>query len=1828
MNTRLFARLIGAIALFAVPLASADFVVNSTQDGADLNTGDDACNIQPAAFGDPVCTLRAAIEQANATAGTDIITFDVTGTISLNSPLPAISTAIDITGNSDITVDCNASAIAANTAFEYTNTATGVAYTLSDLTVTNCDDDTAPGGAAVRFVAPGAGSSLAISNVTFDSNTASAATGGAIRIGASNPNADQASLAVTVTNSTFTGNAATTGGGAIYNTATLVIEDSTFDQNTSGDNGPGGAIASVLGTAGGGLSVTDSSFTENVAGSDETGASNGGAIYALEGLSTLVSEITDSAFSGNIAVHGGGVTVGRGSVTIESSTFSANTVSGRGGAVYLAADGGVGSATIRNSTLSGNTAAAGGGIGAANGNNGGTLSMVNTTLALNDAHGIDLRPNQASFTDSPATNPFHKNLLADNTPANCAHTITHNDIINAGSQVSSDTSCGFTQNTDTESATVNLDVLADYAGDTQTHRLLAGSAAIDAGAPIGIATDQRGAPIADGDEDMTAVRDAGAYEFAGFSAVEFTAATFAEAEDNTPAMISARRYGNLTLGTSASVQSTGGSATDTDDYDTVNATVTWAAGNADDKTVEVTINDDNIVEGDETVELTITPTVPAGVDLGAANPATLTINDVEEGEFNLEATEYDVTEGTDAVLTITILRTGGSDGETVLQLATSDGGVPGSAGADDDSAEAGEDYTAVTEAVTFADGETSQDVEITITDDNLYEQDPESFTVTLTKTSGNGRLGDDTIANVRITSEDIAQTGTFSFTETTNNVSEDDGTLTLNVQRVGGDNCQVDLTYTVNNGTADAGTDFADTGDGTLSFAAGDSANKPITINLTADDERESTEDFTVVIATAEPQDCQPGATATIGDDDTATVNMTSPELEAFRFTVSDYTGSESSGSAIVTIEPLDAISGTDVTIEYATANGTAMAPADFTAATAQLTWADGESDARDVTIAIAADDEDEADPEETFTIGLTAITAGTTEIDDPDTATVTIEDLPGVRIVAGDYVADTESGSIQVMVERFGSFPAGGAQVEITAVESDPQSAESGVDFSATTRVITWAAADEPLTKTATFPILTDDLVEGDETFEVMLQNAVNLEIRDPSTETLTITDDDFGFVFSEATYDATETATTVTLTVQRVGVSVGAGSIDYATADGQGEDAAVAGEDYTAATGTLNWADGDTDPKTFTVTISNDDAVENVENFTATLSNGLPADSVDDAQTPSVAMVAIADNDTSISFTDPTYSANEDDGNATITLTRTGGLGVDATADVTLTAGTATADDDYVAETLTANWAVGEAAATVAVQLVADDEFEDDETVTLALTNPSTTGGGTVNIIDPASAELTIANDDDAIAGSVQFSAADYSALESDGTITITVTRTGGDDGAITVDYATADGSATAGSDYTAATGTLSWDDDNADPMTFTVDVINDAALEDSETVALSLSNPTGGATLGTPAGSTLTIADDDTALRLSADAYTAAEADGMVTITVERIGDTTAAASVDYATMDGSATAPANYTAATGTLNWAAGNADPMQFVVMLVDDNDANVDRDFRVRLSNPMPATGASVVAPQTATVTITDDEDKISFASATASVTEGAGQVVLSVVRSGSGNGAVSVTVSTANESATAPGDYTATNVTLSWADGETGAMAVNVPIIDDQSEEAAETFTANLSNATGGIPIGEIDTATVTISDNDQAGFVLAESGNGTSLSEGGAADTFTIALATQPTGTVTVTIAPPERVTADPETLTFTAANWDQPQEVSVQIGDDGVRQANRTASATITANSAADDNYDGLTETVTVTITDAGAVETLSGSSGSLGVPLLALLGLAAWRRRRRS
>ena len=190
--------------------------------------------------------------------------------------------------------------------------------------------------------------------------------------------------------------------------------------------------------------------------------------------------------------------------------------------------------------------------------------------------------------------------------------------------------------------------------------------------------------------------------------------------------------------------------------------------------------------------------------------------------------------------------------------------------------------------------------------------------------------------------------------------------------------------------------------------------------------------------------------------------------------------------------------------------------------------------------------------------------------------------------------------------------------------------------------------------------------------------------------------------------------------------------------------------------------------------------------------------------------------------------------------------------TADNTATV----ADNDYAATSGTLSFAPGETGKQVTVQVNGDTTFEADEQFFVNLSNA---GPNTQATIFDAQGTGTIQNDDVAPTGTFQFGSATYTVNEGIATANITVTRTGTTAGAATINYDTSDDTATAGQDYTPASGTLSFA--NGESIKgFTVAITNDAITESNETVTLTLSNPSAGATIGTPNPATLTIVDND--------------------------------------------------------------------------------------------------------------------------------------------------------------------------------------------------------------------------------------------------------------------------------------------------------------------------------------------------------------------------------
>jgi len=113
----------------------------------------------------------------------------------------------------------------------------------------------------------------------------------------------------------------------------------------------------------------------------------------------------------------------------------------------------------------------------------------------------------------------------------------------------------------------------------------------------------------------------------------------------------------------------------------------------------------------------------------------------------------------------------------------------------------------------------------------------------------------------------------------------------------------------------------------------------------------------------------------------------------------------------------------------------------------------------------------------------------------------------------------------------------------------------------------------------------------------------------------------------------------------------------------------------------------------------------------------------------------------------------------------------------------------------------------------------------------------------------------------GTLQLSGAAQSASEANGAISITVTRTGGSDGAVSVTLGTSDGTAATGQDFTAVTTSVSFAAGDSSAKSVDIPINKDALAEPAETFTVTLSAATGGATLGTSASATLTIQDDDT-------------------------------------------------------------------------------------------------------------------------------------------------------------------------------------------------------------------------------------------------------------------------------------------------------------------------------------------------------------------------------
>lgn len=314
----------------------------------------------------------------------------------------------------------------------------------------------------------------------------------------------------------------------------------------------------------------------------------------------------------------------------------------------------------------------------------------------------------------------------------------------------------------------------------------------------------------------------------------------------------------------------------------------------------------------------------------------------------------------------------------------------------------------------------------------------------------------------------------------------------------------------------------------------------------------------------------------------------------------------------------------------------------------------------------------------------------------------------------------------------------------------------------------------------------------------------------------------------------------------------------------------------------------------------------------------------------------------------------------------------------------------------------------------------------------------------------------------GSVTFEPATHTAIEDVGSLPITVKRSGGI-GTLTVQFSTLDGTAKAGEDYVATSGTLTFLEGET-TKTFNVTILNNAALEVDESFMVVLKNPDDPDTVGSPGTAVITLKDNSTVPALSINNVNAIEGNSL-TFTVSLDLPTGRTVTVNYSTSDFSATAGQDFQAVSGMLTFGPG-VTTQTIVVQGLEDSIDEFIEEFELNLTNPV---NAGLLSGGVGAGRIIDNEANVTLSISDVSVHEGnAGttSAVFTLRASAPHEKFITVRYSTANGTAFAPSDYVAvTDASLFLLPGEL-EKTITITVNGDTDTESNETFLVNLTFA------------------------------------------------------------------------------------------------------------------------------------------------------------------
>ena len=515
----------------------------------------------------------------------------------------------------------------------------------------------------------------------------------------------------------------------------------------------------------------------------------------------------------------------------------------------------------------------------------------------------------------------------------------------------------------------------------------------------------------------------------------------------------------------------------------------------------------------------------------------------------------------------------------------------------------------------------------------------------------------------------------------------------------------------------------------------------------------------------------------------------------------------------------LPAIAGTPQVGETLTASADEIADADgLENATFAYQWLsnNGETDtdiegATDSTYTLAA-----ADAGRTIKVRVTFTDDGGTEESLVSELTDPVADPPSGLSVADAEATEEEDAALDFVVTL---DPAATAAVTVDYATADG-TATAGSDYTATSGTLTFQPGET--SKTVSVPITDDAVDDGGETLTLTLSSASGADLGDAeATGTIRNTEPESSGL-SVADAEATEEEdAALDFVVTLDPAATATTTVDYATADGT----ATAGSDYTATSGTLTFQPGDTE-KTVSVPITDDAVDDGGETLTLTLSSASGAD-LDDAE--ATGTIQNTETPLTASFEDV---PSEHDGSTVFTFRLR------------------FSEDPAVSYKVLRDRAFSVSGGTVKKARRVDGRNDLREihvqpktTGEIRIDLPATTDCDAVDAICTGDGRPLSHSLSETIAGPVGISVADARVEEDDGAVlSFAVTLSRAASGALTVDYATSDGSAQAGVDYTAASGTLTFQAGESS-RTIEVSVLDDSHDDDGETLTLTLSNPSSG-------------------------------------------------------------------------------------------------------------------------------------------------------------------------------------------------------------------------------------------------------------------------------------------------------------------------------------------------------------------------------------------------